>query len=331
MKKLIVTDSVFFSVYVLGYKGIGESIIFTLESSNTIIYSGVIDCYEQGSINRTIDKLGELGIEELDIICWTHPHEDHTVGMGKLIDQFSSAKTTIVYPMYLCDIKDNLSAEMLVVTQKINDISTSMKRNKPNLEPVCNVNIIDEKQIIFGDQQKYFSIKSLTPIGNTMEKRFNTNSMSDINDLSVSLLIDIGGYKFFFGGDIEDSAIKKIKSFAIPDSGVSFLKIPHHASDSSTSLLDWFKENRVDICCTTESKRHRLPKKNVLDEYKKVTDLLISTGEHNQRKYNYGIIHTKMDIMKNQATTTLLGDAYYVHKAATVNSSKKYKSLVVDI
>ena len=75
------SNSLFFEVYLIGYNSQGESILFFLRTDEGVIYSGVVDCYTYKSINKTIDLLKKENIEKIDFLCWTHPHDDHSLGI----------------------------------------------------------------------------------------------------------------------------------------------------------------------------------------------------------------------------------------------------------
>lgn len=79
------SNSLFFEVYLIGYNSQGESILFFLRTDEGVIYSGVVDCYTYKSINKTIDLLKKENIEKIDFLCWTHPHDDHSLGIDKLL------------------------------------------------------------------------------------------------------------------------------------------------------------------------------------------------------------------------------------------------------
>lgn len=74
-------------IFVIGYKKRGESIVvlFLDKSSNTVIYSIIIDSFKYCNINKTIEILNSYNIESIDILCWSHPDLDHTWGIDELL------------------------------------------------------------------------------------------------------------------------------------------------------------------------------------------------------------------------------------------------------
>jgi beta-lactamase superfamily II metal-dependent hydrolase len=66
--------------------GIGESILLELPTGGW----GVIDCYARSvsdpSTNPTLDFLNKQGVDTLEFLCLTHPHDDHFRGVKHLLD-----------------------------------------------------------------------------------------------------------------------------------------------------------------------------------------------------------------------------------------------------
>ena len=66
----------------------GESIVIKLPDGQW----GVVDCYTDfiadGNSNPTIQYLRSRGVKTLLFACLTHAHDDHFLGMVKLIEEF---------------------------------------------------------------------------------------------------------------------------------------------------------------------------------------------------------------------------------------------------
>lgn len=82
-----------FEINVIGYRTRGESIVFFLKTDDEVAYAGLVDCYELESVNMAANLLSETGADYLDFVCWTHPHEDHSVGLAEIIRKYCSEKT----------------------------------------------------------------------------------------------------------------------------------------------------------------------------------------------------------------------------------------------
>ena len=81
------TDSQLLSIHVLG-AGKGESIVLQFPSG----LWGIVDCYARSSndptTNPTLKFLRDSGVEKLEFLCLTHPHDDHYRGMSQILREF---------------------------------------------------------------------------------------------------------------------------------------------------------------------------------------------------------------------------------------------------
>lgn len=311
-----------FNVYIIGYQTQGESILFTIENDYGIAYSGVIDCFEKDNFNETINLLNELNIKDLNILCWTHPHEDHTKGMDILIQSYVSDCTKLIYPANVYNIKqDNEYAKK--TSNLIKNIILSSKRKKPKLYPVNGFKPIDRKQL--GNQPKNYyklEISALTPVSEILEKRIIQEKVNTPNDYSISILISIGGINFLFGGDIQDTTIKKIDMDYVP-AKIDYVKIPHHSSKHSISLLTWFdKLNKSSISCTTEYSLSNLPDRDVINSYKLYFNEIYCTNKKDKNNDGVGIVHTVYDVINKNFCTNTKKDAYAI-KLDKINIKSK--------
>lgn len=313
-----------FNIYVIGYKGQGESIVFTLENDYNIIYSGVIDSFEKENINETINLLNEeLNIEKLDVLCWTHPHEDHTKGMNNLMANYTSDKTKIIYPANIYNIKQE-NEHMKKTSDELRKIILSKKHKKPKLYPVNGYKLVDRRQLGNQPGKSYeLSVVALTPVSEVLERRILQGKKDNPNDYSISLLVSIGGVSFLFGGDIQDITIRKVDTDYLPDK-IDYVKIPHHSSKHSLALLNWFnKANKSSISCTTEYSSSNLPDNRVLEQYKLYFNEIYFTNKNDETCQGVGVIHTVYDIIDNSFLTNTKKDAYAIHKSNINIKSKK--------
>lgn len=109
-------------VYLVGYANEGESILFAIKSSHPrerVLYSGVIDSYENKKGNQTINLIKELGIDNLSFLCWSHPDSDHYKGIDTIFEQFCDKNTRIVLPESLLPYRDRLSEGAQEICEKI--------------------------------------------------------------------------------------------------------------------------------------------------------------------------------------------------------------------
>lgn len=291
-------DKLYFHVYTIGYKNEGESILFMIESDFGIVYSGLIDCYERDGINIASNILEERGVGHIDLICWTHPHMDHSIGYEDIFNKYVNEKTKIIYPANLLSINDKDVSEGCVQTlDKIRDIIGSRKIRKATVKTISDNKRVENINFGVGQPDSnanfLFEIWSLAPISDIVEKRDLLQKVASVNDYSIALNITFGDKIFLFGGDIQDFSIKKVDHFGIPTK-VDYLKIPHHGSKGSLDIINWIKNHGVGIACTTEFKTCRLPDESALDEYRNYSDSLYST---HIGQGDYGYLYTMYDVI----------------------------------
>lgn len=85
----------------IGYRDKGESIVFFLKADNSVVYAGLVDCYQDDVGNEAIRLLEKADGKYFDFVCWTHPHEDHTVGMDSIIADYCESNTKFWMPYFV--------------------------------------------------------------------------------------------------------------------------------------------------------------------------------------------------------------------------------------
>jgi beta-lactamase superfamily II metal-dependent hydrolase len=96
MKNYFFDEKLIFEVHVIGYENLGESIVLFLRADDKIVFSGMVDCYEQDSINQSVEVLKEFNCTHLDFVCLTHPHMDHVKGFRFVLENYCD-KDTVFY------------------------------------------------------------------------------------------------------------------------------------------------------------------------------------------------------------------------------------------
>ena len=81
MRKLFFEDSLKLELNVIGYHDQGESIVFFIKTDGIAAYTGLVDCYKTEDQNAVKMVLEKEQVEKIDFMCWTHPHDDHTLGL----------------------------------------------------------------------------------------------------------------------------------------------------------------------------------------------------------------------------------------------------------
>lgn len=296
-------------IIVIGYGLYGESTLVLLMNEDVAFYAIVIDSYHYKHdkiknspyINKTIDLLVKNGVKRLDVLCWTHPHDDHSKGIPRLIKKFCDSDTKILFPIYLEDnekdivkygdtSKQNLKS-ILRVNREHKGLATPIGVPDKGEENIDEFNVLD---IYNSELVACVRIDALTPISSMLTEYVNEALCNDPNELSIALVIDVNGYSFYFGGDTTNKHINHSKQLKM--SRCKFVKIPHHASKTAKDLVDYLPP-MLDGVCTTVYKRGKadLPDNSVLRLYRPYGADIYSTNMHKRDDVAYGIIEYVYD------------------------------------
>ncbi len=164
----------------------------------------LIDAGNPGDEDEIIDYLEAQNVDELDYLIGTHPHADHIGGMDDIIDTFPIG--TILMP----DVTSNTNVfenALDAVDRKGMTITVPEVGDNYNLSAA------------------QFTV--LAP---------NDSGYEDLNNDSIVIRLVFEETSFLFEGDAEDiSESEMLSNDYEVDSDL--LKVGHHGSDSSSSLL----------------------------------------------------------------------------------------------
>lgn len=270
-------------VYVVGYRVQGESIIILFKEGDIVFYSIVIDSFfieeETARINRTIDILDSNGVDKVSMLFMTHPHKDHILGMDELVNTYIDGRAKFYYPTHAFDIEKG----NVVLTEEEKMVLDILRQNKDFHNSTSNQVGVPEGGYVTLETIKIFDnddseekrpipieIVALTPVVSVNDWK-RSNKRLDPNDLSISLLINIQDYYLFFGADTTNAHISHFDNDTM--SAVRFVKIPHHASDTSDKLVDYLATEQLDYACSTSFYvgQSSLPKDEVIELYLKAS------------------------------------------------------------
>lgn len=307
-RTIIIKESLYIDIYLVGYKQEGESIIFIIYANDTINYVGVIDSYEINGFNKTLEILNELKIKIINLLCWTHPHKDHSLGIDKLVE-LTDKTSKIVIPSGLERIEEQLKSDVLDSYTKINE--KSKEKNNYSVLQISQDQKLD-RCILYkyndGDLVDYeFKMIALAPHSSIIQKKHvSTSKEIKVNDYSIAFYIELGPCTFLFGGDIEDNCLEKLDIEDLPES-YEYVKIPHHASTTSELIFETIfdEETNNTIACTTTMSKSHLPDEYMIKKYKTNTQEVYCTDnsmsfikEKDKKSCGKGLIHCRFDILK---------------------------------
>ena len=161
----------------------------------------VIDGGNNGDADTILSYLEGQGVEKLDAVVGTHPHEDHIGSLDAIINHFD---VDAVYMPKIMHTSKTFEDVLDAVANK------GLKIKSPSPGDTIDFNGLEIE--VLGPQREY--------------KDFNNNS--------IVLKVNAGETAFLFTGDAEETAEKDILQ-ADYDLQADVLKVWHHGSSTSSS------------------------------------------------------------------------------------------------
>lgn len=255
-------------------------------------------------------------IDNIDLLCWTHPDEDHSKGLLKLINEKCNSSTTFLLPEGIYGKESdiiNYNPENIEVINKINSfnkIRNYAVRSVSVHPELCQEVLKNIYKDSINPTSVTFSISALAPCSPLLRRRIEKEPHKvKKNDFSIALLINIEELQFLLSGDIENQTIGMIAEEYLSD--LCFIKIPHHTSKSANALLKKLDDsNKVSVVCTTVYASNFLPDSQLISEYKKYCDKFHSTGLRSDKGEAFGVVEYEFDVIEKEVSKLeLLGNA----------------------
>ncbi|MBR5157070.1 MAG: MBL fold metallo-hydrolase [Clostridia bacterium] len=180
----------------------------------------LIDAGNNDDGDDVVSYLKMCGIEKVDILIGTHPHEDHIGGLDDVINSFE------IGAVYMPKVQSN--------TKTFRDVLNSVKQNDLTVKTAkSGVNIISDEE---------FNVKFVAPVSDRYE---------ELNNYSAVVHLKYKNKAFLFTGDAEILSENEITG----DISADVLKIGHHGSSTSTGkeFFNRVNPDYVFIPCGAEN------------------------------------------------------------------------------
>lgn len=193
----------------------GDATLFVSPSGRTLL----VDSGKNGHGSRIRAVLQQAGVTQIDHFVATHYHEDHYGGIDDLID----APAIPILNGYDRGDKEFLpNSKLTSVTYSDYDTAIGSRADALTrgetipLDPTMTVTCISAGGVVLGE--------------------LNPQHANDENDMSISLLIQFGSFRYFIGGDIEtDTEMKIAAGDLVLD--VDVYQVNHHGADNGSSQV----------------------------------------------------------------------------------------------
>lgn len=308
-------------IYVVGgKKGNGEGILILFLNGTKVIHTISMDCCKASikgiECNLLNSLLAHYDVKKVDCFVWTHPHDDHSNGLDELIDIHHRKGSIGVIPKQIYGTNNDI-VNMRAISKKVLKKFNSKFKKKDLKSIDCQsgekrcVYTFDMEDSITGNI-KSVRLYCLTPIDFMLdEKKREDKKFSDslLNDISLSLVLDVDGYCYFFGGDAPDKSLKETDVNYLY--GCKWIKIPHHGSRTAQKVIQYFNRN-VDSAVATSFLTCTLPCKEVVDRYKDITKQIYITQKTKEDANDFGMVRYIYSFKdaEVQLNITSFGNAY---------------------
>ena len=213
--------------------GQGDSILIQNNGENLLIDGG-----KRSASDKVVGYLEKQGVEEINYVIGTHPHEDHIGGLIKVLDNF--------------DVKNIMLPEVTSNTIVFEDLLDAIERSDIKINTPEVGGKLDSENM---------DIKILAP---------NSEKYSLTNDYSIALRLEHGKNSFLFTGDAEKkSEVEMVEEHgSILESDV--LKAGHHGSKTSSNpeFLD-LVDPAITVISVAESNSYDHPSSELMEIFNK--------------------------------------------------------------
>jgi len=206
----------------------------------------LIDGGNNDDVEEIMAYLQAVGVEKLDMVVGTHPHEDHIGSLDTVLENFD------VEAIYMPDVS--------VDTETYEDVIQAVKAEGLQVQHPAPGDVL------------YFN-------GLPVEIYAPVKGYSNLNNNSIVLRVSVGERAFLFTGDVETEAEYDILEQNF-DISADVLKVSHHGSASS-SVEEFlaYTDGEYAVISVGEGNKYDHPEKEALKRLKNYGFEIFRTDE----------------------------------------------------
>ena len=212
----------------------GDSTLITFPDGKTML----IDGGPQYNSYNLINYISNLGIETIDLLVATHPHEDHIGGLADVLDNFA------VGEVFMPSIPESDTPTTRVYEQFLTAV----------INEDCAVTEASAGTVILKEEN--ISAECVAPGG---------TNYGNLNLYSAVVRLQFNSIKFLFMGDAESENESEILAGGF-DVDADIIKVGHHGSNTSSSRKFIKKVSpTVGVISCGEDNRYGHPHEEILN------------------------------------------------------------------
>lgn len=259
--------------------GQADSILLLTDNKSMLIDTGNAgDATEKNTltkdnINLTYE-LKRLGIEFIDILVATHPHEDHMGSMYKIINAFD------IGDLYANNFgKDEIDKryydkfEEAMIAKNVHLVAPTTLTEKEIKAKIqeYNATLSPEEEKVVYDEKDYIRVGDIVNFGDAKLTLIAPNSAeySDTNDYSLVFMLEFEGVKVLLTGDAGKESEEEMINYARNtgfDLDCDVLKVGHHGSrTANTEEFIAMVKPEYSVIMVEEGNSYGLPDEDVIE------------------------------------------------------------------
>ena len=269
----------------------GDTVLLNLLGKKWVL----IDCnLPKGQIrNEFFQHVSSLGINRLDLVCLTHPHDDHYTGMEEVLRYFNAEGRSVgmycvgaVEPglIHTWMKRRNCPKSSALAYERLNKYVDELLKSKPPRIKLFSADA-NSRPVIVADDSGEVQLHPIAPSPSesrtVLQETFLLGRAKDkLNKLSIVLALLIrskkGGFSGLLAADTDAvgfrSAMERLKEIepTRPKPTFDFVKVAHHGSWDSHDGSGVCEHRRPEVKCVAAISAGRmgvLPDREVLKDF----------------------------------------------------------------